>query len=333
MYSEINNSNIYSSNCGKSDRIGSDNDLIEDRQCRKISIIGAELSLGCGKNGPHMAPDAIRNKDIINRLKSFDINIEDCGNISQSEDVTSDNDSKLKHITQIADFNERLAEQVNSVISRGNLPLILGGDHAIAIGTISGAAKEFGNNLGVVWIDAHTDINTEKSSPSGNIHGMPIAALLGYVDPRLSNILFEGKKISGDKVLIVAARDIDPGEFTMVKQENVHLLDMDTIRRSGINNICQQISQIIAEWNVDNIHLSIDIDSLDPKFVPGTGTPVDNGLSPNELFDLIDTITKTQKVRSVDVVELNPLLDNESQQTADITADIVEYVGKKLNQK
>ncbi len=307
------------------------NDSNNDSKRQEIAFIGAELCLGSRKVGTQFAPNTLLRGGIINKLRAININISEYGNVCVSDNLQPEFNPKMRNITQVADFNERLAQKVYNAVSENSIPMIVGGDHAIAIGSVSGVAKQFGHNLGVVWIDAHTDINTAESSPSGNIHGMPIAAMLGRVDKRLDDILFCGKKISGDKVLIIAARDIDPGERQIIAQENVKVLEMCQIKQKGFEYITQQVAQIIKSWGVNNIHLSIDIDSLDPKYVPGTGTPVEDGLTPEQLYRLIDTVTQNHRVKSVDVVELNPLLDDQNKTTEKITTDIIEYLAKKLN--
>ena len=255
---------------------------------------------------------------------------EDFGDILQSDaERDPQSEERLKHLEQIAEFNGKLSDKVHEILEQEKFSLVLGGDHSLAIGSVAGTIRKFGDNLGLIWIDAHADINTDETSPTGNIHGMPIASLLGLGSKALTDIA-KNQRISADKVMIIAARDIDSGEEMIISENNVSLLKMSQINQEGIESICKQVNEIISGWGVDNIHLSIDIDSLDSELVPGTGTPVADGLSVDELNKLIDTIMATRKVKCADVVELNPMLDS-TDGTTQKTIDIVEYLVSKIN--
>ncbi len=303
---------------------------IADRQICNISILGAKSSLGSGKNGAQFGPEAMRKLDVLKRIGQY-VQVEDCGDMVQNDaEGCQQQNPRLKYLEQIAEFNHKLSDQVYRIFEQERFPLVLGGDHSLAIGSVSGAIRKFGKNLGLIWIDAHADINTDATSPTGNIHGMPIASLLGLGSKELTDIA-ANNRLSAENVLIIAARDIDSGEETIISENNVSLLRMSQISQNGIDKICNQVRKIISGWSVENIYLSIDIDSLDSTLVPGTGTPVADGLTIDELNRLIDTITQSRKVRGAEVVELNPLLDTPDQMTAKTSVDIVEYLVSKLN--
>ena len=294
-----------------------------------IGVVGAKLCLGSGKNGAQYGPDAMRKMGIIERISQY-AGVVDFGDIAQSEAVCdAQSDPKLKYLEQVAEFNHKLSDKVHEILEQERFSLILGGDHSLAIGSVSGTIRKFGDNLGLIWIDAHADINTDETSPTGNIHGMPIASLLGLGSKKLTDIA-ANNRIAADKVMIIAARDIDSGEEQIIKQNGISLLRMSQISQEGIEKTCNQVREIISGWGVDNIHLSIDIDSLDSTLVPGTGTPVADGLTIDELNRLIDTIMATHKVKCADVVELNPMLDS-TDGTTQTTMDIVEYLVSKIN--
>ena len=294
-----------------------------------IGVVGAKLCLGSGKNGAQYGPDAMRKMGIIERIGQY-AGVVDFGDIAQSEAVCdAQSDPKLKYLEQVAEFNHKLSDKVHEILEQEKFSLVLGGDHSLAIGSVAGTIRKFGDNLGLIWIDAHADINTDETSPTGNIHGMPIASLLGLGSKALTDIA-KNHRLSAENVLIIAARDIDSGEEMIISENNVSLLKMSQISQEGIESICKQVNEIISGWGVDNIHLSIDIDSLDSELVPGTGTPVADGLSVDELNRLIDTIMATRKVKCADVVELNPMLDS-TDGTTQKTIDIVEYLVSKIN--
>ncbi|MBR4999871.1 MAG: arginase, partial [Rikenellaceae bacterium] len=296
---------------------------------KEVGVVGAKLCLGSGKNGAQFGPDAMRRMGVIERIGQL-ARVEDFGDILQSDaERDPQSEERLKHLEQIAEFNGKLSDEVHEILEQEKFSLVLGGDHSLAIGSIAGTIRKFGDNLGLIWIDAHADINTDETSPTGNIHGMPIASLLGLGSKALTDIA-KNQRISADKVMIIAARDIDSGEEMIISENNVSLLKMSQISQEGIESICKQVNEIISGWGVDNIHLSIDIDSLDSKLVPGTGTPVADGLTVDELNKLIDTIMATRKVKCADVVELNPMLDS-TDGTTQKTIDIVEYLVSKIN--
>jgi arginase len=235
---------------------------------------------------------------------------------------------KLKYLDQIVRVSEELAGIVTTILQEGEFPLILGGDHSIALGSLSGVANVH-KNVGVLWIDAHADFNTDQSTPSGNIHGMILASLAGLGNSSLTNIGGWSPKIHKETIVIVGARDLDPGEQELLHTNSIHVFTMSEIDQLGITEVMQQ-ALAIAGQNNDGIHLSLDMDALDPTEAPGVGTPVRGGLTYREAHLAMELIADSHKLVSMDVVEVNPILDRENA-TALLAVELVlSALGKKI---
>lgn len=276
-----------------------------------ISIIGMPLFYGCDRPGVEKGPDILRENN-LDKILEKNHHVTDLGNIDvdyiESKDKFLEND-KLKYLKQVVDANNRLASKVYEALTNNTLPFIIGGDHSLALGSIAGSSKYFGNDLGVIWIDAHGDINTETTSPSGNIHGMPLAASMGIGYDKLTSIFFDSFKVKPENVFILACRDLDQGEVELIDKLKINVWNIDEIQNGDLDKIISDLLSKIKEKNIKNIHLSYDIDCLDPEYVPGTGTPVDNGLTFEESKKLLKSILSTSLVKSMDFVEYNPELD------------------------
>ncbi|MBR7553901.1 arginase, partial [Allobacillus saliphilus] len=240
---------------------------------------------------------------------------------------TTDHVSNLKNLDEIASANELAANKVSEIIEDGQFPLILGGDHSMAIGTIAGVQKHY-NNLGVIWYDAHADFNTEETSPSGNIHGMSLAVNLGMGHEKLTSILQNNPKIKPENVIIIGARSIDSGERELIKEKGIKVYTAHEVEQQGIESIIKETLNDLST-RTDGIHLSFDVDSLDPIYVPGTGTPVEGGLSIRESHYALRLLNESEKIVSAEFVEVNPLLDVKNQ-TAERT---VELIGSLLGER
>ena len=236
---------------------------------------------------------------------------------------------KLKYLDQVVSANNGLAVKVLSALENNTLPFIVGGDHSLALGSIAGASKFLGNDLAVIWIDAHGDINTEETSPSGNIHGMPLAASMGIGYKKLTSIFFDDFKIKPENVFILACRDLDAGEIALIDELNINVWTNEDINVKGTDVVVNELLSIIKEKNIENIHLSYDIDCLDPEYVPGTGTPVTDGLSFGESKILLESILGTSLVRSIDFVEYNPDLDKNNR-TKETCIELLKLISKIL---
>lgn len=295
-----------------------------------IDLIGVPINYGCDKEGAQYGPSTLRENHIINVIENSNHQIEDLGDIPipkvSMEEKYADHEN-MKYLNPVIEINTNLAEQVYSSIKSGNFPFIIGGDHSLGMGSIAASSRYF-NDIAVIWVDAHGDINTHETSPSGNIHGMPLAASMGVGHPSLTNIYFEGQKVKPENVYILGARDIDPGEIQLAKDLNLNLYSMDIVREKGLINILKEIIDKVKISNVDGVHLSFDIDVLDKSIVPGTGTAVDSGFNLDEGKLVFTKLLEENFVTSMDFVELNPLLDDPDKKTIKVCMDMIEHIFK-----
>ena len=296
-----------------------------------ISIIGMPLFYGCDKPGVEKGPEELRKNNLIDIFQE-NHTVYDLGDI-EVEKVNAEakflSNPKLKYLDQVVSANNGLAVKVLSALENNTLPFIVGGDHSLALGSIAGASKFLGNDLAVIWIDAHGDINTEETSPSGNIHGMPLAASMGIGYKKLTSIFFDDFKIKPENVFILACRDLDAGEIALIDELNINVWTNEDINVKGTDVVVNELLSIIKEKNIENIHLSYDIDCLDPEYVPGTGTPVTDGLSFGESKILLESILGTSLVRSIDFVEYNPDLDKNNR-TKETCIELLKLISKIL---
>lgn len=270
-----------------------------------IDFIGVPFNLGCDRDGVQFSPDKIRDS-----LSDLD-NIKDAGDVVVNMFLHEDKFSlnpKIKYLREVVLMANKLAVKVSEVQLRGGFPLVVGGDHSIALGSVSASASNF-ENLGVVWIDAHCDINTDKTSPSGNAHGMILASLLGFGEPLMAGVYKNQIKLNPKNVILIAQRSFDSHEREVINSAGVHLFDMDYINKEGMVGVEKRVKEIFLQNDVRDIHISFDIDSIDPILAPGTGTVVNGGLTLEQSFEINDCLFRDFFVRSMDIVEFNPLLD------------------------
>jgi arginase len=295
----------------------------------KVHIIGAPIDMGSGRRGVDMGPSAIRYAGLGERLSQLGFTIVDEGNVVVAQPETAPIDHPhLKYLEPILDACEKLAAIVERASGPDDLPLVIGGDHSIALGSITGAVKARGP-VGVIWIDAHPDFNTDQTTPSGNIHGMPLAALSGFGDKRLVEIGGFSPKISPAQIAIVGARDIDPGERDLLREAQVHVFTMKDVDRIGLSGAIAQALEI-ATTGTNGLHVSFDMDSLDPREAPGVGTPVRGGITYREAHLTMELIADSGKLTSLDVVEVNPILDQENR-TANLAVELIlSALGKRI---
>ncbi|ARJ38753.1 arginase [Sporosarcina sp. P21c] len=295
-----------------------------------ISIIGVPVDLGQSRRGVDMGPSAIRYAGAVERLQALGHHVMDEGNISVSpiRDLSC-NEVGLKNLTEVTEATEELAATVSAIVKNKKFPLVLGGDHSIAIGTLAGLAEHY-KNLGVIWYDAHADMNTSETSPSGNIHGMPLAVSMGLGHEQLVNVHSEGAKIKPENVVIIGARSVDPGERQMIKEKGVKVFTMHEIDRYGMSVVIQQTLEYFASRQVDGVHLSLDLDGLDPLYTPGVGTPVPGGITYRESHLAMELLEDAHVITSAEFVEVNPVLD-EYNKTADVAVGLMgSLFGEKL---
>ncbi len=278
----------------------------------QIDLIGVPIDLGAGRRGVDMGPSAIRYAHLQNKLEELGYVIEDKGNIEVPiQEMCTITDPKLKYIDCIIPMGRRVGGAVATSIQGGRFPLVLGGDHSLSVGSIRGAAKH--KKLGVIWVDAHADFNTSKTTPSGNIHGMPLAALCGLGDPRLTSLWDETPPVLDPSlVAVIGARDLDPGEKQNLREAGVMVQSMEQIDRFGMVAAIEKCIERVSR-DVDGIYVSFDMDSLDPRHAPGVGTPVPGGLTFREAHLAFEMIAETGNLIGMDMVEVNPILDVQNQ--------------------
>lgn len=296
---------------------------------KNISIIGVPMDLGQMRRGVDIGPSAIRYAGITERLKKLRYNIEDLGDIdvTRSYEKKDHSNEQLRNLNEVVQASENLKETVSSTIDKGNFPLVLGGDHSIAIGTIAGVLEHY-SNPGLIWYDAHGDINTADTSPSGNIHGMPLAVSLGYGHDKLTR-LFEQSHIKPENVVLIGIRDLDDGEKQLLRELNVKVYTMHEIDRLGMPQVMKETMEHLNQ-NTDGVHLSFDMDGIDPKEAPGVGTPVMGGATYRETHVAMEMLAESDMITSAEIVEVNPMLDDKSK-TADMAIAVAgSLFGEKL---
>ncbi|NRF93337.1 arginase [Paenibacillus frigoriresistens] len=293
-----------------------------------ISIIGVPLQYGADRNGLDMGPSALRGSDMVNRLEALGYQVQDVGDIHVNRSLEAcRTGEKLNYLKEISKVNNELCQVVTSEMTKGQFPLVLGGDHSIAIGTIKGVLQHV-NRLGVIWFDAHTDVNTEETTYSGNIHGMSLAVALGYGHSELVSIGSVEAKVKPENVVIIGARSIDLGERTFLKEKGIRVFTMHDIDRYGMRHVMEEALKIVTN-GTDGVHLSLDIDGMDPTEAPGVGTPVSGGMSYRESHFAMEILYESNVLVSAEFVEVNPMLDqhNKTARTA------VELIGSVFGER
>ena len=299
-----------------------------------VDLIGVPLDLGGNRRGTDMGPSALRIARIRERLQELpETEVRDCGDIAVSSRETSDFGQASAHYeSQIHDSCAELAARVEASLAAGSLPLVMGGDHSIAIGTIAGVAahhRKVGTDVGVIWVDAHADMNTPGTSPSGNVHGMPLAVNLGLGSERMVQLGGFSPKVRPDRVALVGIRDLDRRERLAVEQSGVHTYTMKDVDRLGMNAVAEEAIARVTAGGA-RLHLSLDLDGINPDIAPGVGTPVPGGLTYREAHLLFELIADSGALCSAEVVELNPVLDDRNM-TGRLAVDLIRSaLGKQI---
>ncbi len=292
---------------------------------RTVTVIGAPLDLGQSRRGVDMGPSAIRYAGLEERLTAIGVVSGDRGNVVTKEpEALPIGDEQARYLEEILDACARLAAVVADAVSTGATPLVLGGDHSVAIGTLSGMAAAAGHSGGLIWIDAHGDLNRPETSPTGNVHGMPLAAVLGLAGERFAHHDLVLPAVDPTRVALVGARSLDPGERELIRSHGIRVFTMSEIDRIGIERAVTEALARVAGPGF--VHLSLDLDALDPEVAPGVGTPVRGGLTYREAHLACELVAESGLVGSLEVVEVNPILDREN--TTALTA--VELVASAL---
>jgi arginase len=284
-----------------------------------IAVIGAALDLGQGRRGVDMGPSAIRYAGLETRLSALGFEVEDLGNVFAAvAEATEEGDENARFLAQIKETCERIADVVRDARGRGALPLVLGGDHSVALGSLGGMAAVDGPG-GVLWIDAHGDLNRPDTTPSGNVHGMVLAAVLGLAGEAFADG-WPLPAVDRTRVGIVGARAIDPGERALVREHGIRVWTMSHIDRMGIERVMREALEHVAGDNF--VHVSVDMDALDPDVAPGVGTPVRGGLGYREAHLALELVAEAGILSSLDVVEVNPILDR-ANETGELAVELV----------
>jgi len=299
----------------------------------QIAILGAPLDFGAGRRGVDMGPSALRLAGLNAKLQSMGYQVHDFGNVPVAQQETiAEGSPDAKYLAPIAQCCAELARIVNDVVEKGQFPLVLGGDHSVAAGTVAGVANAFrkrNQKIGVIWIDAHADMNTPEISPSGNVHGMPLASCLGRGPQELTHILGYAPKIEGRNTVLIGLRDVDERERAVVSELGVVAFTMRDIDELGLRKVMDQAIAAATDGTA-GFHLSLDMDAVDPDEAPGVGTPVRGGMSYREAHLSMETICDSGRMLSMDLVEVNPVLDS-ANRTALLGVELImSAMGKKI---
>lgn len=278
-----------------------------------LRLIGVPIDLGAGRRGVDMGPSALRIAGLPERLGHLGYRVTDIGDLPvRIPEAADPGYERARFLEEIGGVNDALADVVRESLEAGALPLVLGGDHSVTIGSIAGVAayaRAREEDFGLLWFDAHADMNTPDTSPSGNIHGMPLAVALGYGDPRLTDIAGFAPKVRWDKVALIGARDVDASERPLVRESGVRVFTMREIDEKGIVPVLEEALAIVSEGTL-GFHVSWDMDFVDPNFAPGVGTPVKGGVDYREGHLALEIVSDTDGMISMDCVETNPILDD-----------------------
>lgn len=302
-------------------------------QSKVVDIIGFPMDLGAGRRGVDMGPSALRIAQLSEKLLRLGYKVNDLGDINiQIMERQKIENPNLRYLKEIVRTSQTLANRVEKTLESKHFPLVIGGDHSMAIGTIAGISSYCKKNdltLGVIWIDAHADMNTNETSPSGNIHGMPLAAAVGLGDESLVNLKGFAPKVLPENCVVIGARSIDELERINIKKLNIPVYTMSDVDKLGVHRI---ITRVLKSFNerVDHIHVSFDVDSVDPSIAPGVGTPVPGGLSFRETHLVMEAIAECGCMSSLEITEVNPILDSRNQTAEFVVGVVASSMGQRI---
>ena len=299
----------------------------------RIAILGAPLDLGAGRRGVNMGPSALRLAGLDARIATLGYNVEDLGNVFvEQQESTPSGPSNAKYLAQISLACASLANVVDTALREEKFPLVLGGDHSVAAGTVAGVANAYRQrhqSVGLIWIDAHADMNTPDSSPSGNVHGMPLACCIGQGPSELTEILGFAPKVQPRNVVLIGIRDVDVAERRRVRESGIAAFTMRDIDECGLRQVMEQALALAGDGTA-GIHLSLDMDAIDPDEAPGVGTPVRGGITYREAHLAMEIICDSSRLCSMEIVEVNPVLDS-ANRTALLGVELVlSALGKRI---
>ncbi|MBX5467707.1 MAG: arginase [Firmicutes bacterium] len=287
---------------------------------KTVRIIGVPLDYGADRRGVDMGPSAIRYAGLHERLRQIGHRVEDVGNVTVPvPESRHPRHERMKYIDEIVKVNRVLARTVERALGDGTFPLVLGGDHSIAMGTVAGLLRRL-PRLGILWFDAHGDFNTEETTPSGNVHGMPVAAMVGLGHPKLRQN-FSGRTVDPRKIVYIGVRALDPAEAVQLKKSGATIFSMHEVDRYGMRDVMARALEIVSQ-GTDGVHLSFDIDAVDPLYAPGSGTPWGGGLTEREAHLALELVAEADILTSLEMVEVNPILD-EHNRTGRLAAELI----------
>jgi arginase len=301
---------------------------------RRIRVVGVPLDLGASRRGVDMGPSAMRVAGLEARLEALGHQVTDGGNIQVAiAETQAFGSANARYLKQIADTCTHVAEAVQKALEEGRTPLVLGGDHSLAAGSVSGVAEFYrrqGQKIGLIWIDAHTDINTPDTSPSGNVHGMPLASLLGLGPEPLGNIFGYSPKIAPENTVLVGIRDVDAAESANIRRAGLtEVYTMRDIDERGMRTVMEEALRAAGRGTA-GYHISLDMDWIDPEDAPGVGTPVRGGATYREAHLAMEILADHGRMVSFEMVEVNPVID-EHNRTADLAVELAcSAFGKKI---
>jgi arginase len=299
----------------------------------RIRLIGVPLDLGQDRRGVDMGPSGVRVAGLAARLESIGHSVHDAGNVQVAiAEQKSPGNPKAKYLREIAGTCRRQAEWIAETLEDGSFPLVLGGDHSIAVGTVSGVSEYFrrqGKTVGLLWLDAHGDVNTPATTPTGNIHGMPLAIVLGHGPKELTNLLGFAPKVPARNTVLIGVHDLDAGEKDFLRCNEVRVFTMRDIDERGMRAVLEE-SVAVASNGTEGFCCSLDMDFIDAAYAPGVGTPVRGGVTYREAHLALEIISDSRLMRSLEVVEVNPILD-EHNRTAELAVELIlSALGKKI---
>jgi arginase len=300
---------------------------------QNIAIIGVPLDLGAGRRGVDMGPSALRLAGLGGRVAELGYMVQDLGNVFvEQQESTSSGPQDAKYLFQISSVCTSLADMVDGAVRGGQFPLVLGGDHSLAVGTVAGIANAYRQRkqkIGIIWVDAHADMNTPQTSPSGNVHGMPLACCIGEGPAELTNLLGFSPKVDPRNIALVGIRDVDVTERSRVRASGIRPFTMRDIDERGLREVMGEAIAVASEGTA-GIHLSLDMDVVDPDEAPGVGTPVRGGVTYREAHLAMEIVCDSGRLTSMEVVEVNPVLDT-ANRTAHLAVELVlSALGKRI---
>ena len=298
-----------------------------------VGLLGVPLDLGSGRRGTDMGPSALRIAGLTRRIENLGVTVSDHGYVAVAAPETRQpGEETLRFGREIFRTCRRVRDRVRAIVDGGALPLVLGGDHSIAMGTVAGMAAHVGEQrkkLGLLWIDAHADLNTPDTSPSGNVHGMPLAVILGRGAPMLLDLLEARPMVSVENTAILGLRAVDPGEKERIRRLGVSVYSMQDLDERGLSACVREALETVCKGTA-GFHLSYDMDAVDPEVAPGVGTPVQGGLTYREAHLACELVAESRRMLSMEVVEVNPMLD-ERNKTAQVAVGLIQSaLGKRI---